>query len=275
MSDSQEKIKRPRGRPRKNPVVETIEKANSEALAVSRLRLGEIGSAALQEIKYAEERAKAVEVRWPMCLVTFEIMRNDATIAMALTLKQMFVERAFNNWRVKFNKKSKKSREAAEFISYNFSNLDGQTLRQIAGSASTFNVYGFSVFEKVWTKINSGKYKGKYDYKLSRLSFRPQPSLDPRQPFKFTPDGRELMGVWQNPLAFQNNYGMQFFGWMKDLDPREGTVFIDKKKLAIFSLGGTLSEPTGRSPLISCYKPYREKVILENLEVVGSTKSLA
>lgn len=291
MSNSNENnnTKRPRGRPRKNPVADTnnnlqgtdfnqlddIFKANSEALAVSRLRLSEIGSAALQQMKYAEERAKAVEVRWPMCLITFENMRNDSTIHMALALKQMFIERAFNKWTIQFNKKSKKSKEAAEFVEYCFSNLDGQTLRQIAGNASSFNVYGFSAFEKIWTKINSGKYKGKYDYRLSKLAPRPQPSLDPRQPFKFSMDGREVIGMWQNPIAFQNNYGMQFFGWMNDLDPREGTVFIDIKKLALFTLNGSLSNPMGRSPLIACYKPYREKVILENLEVVGATKSLA
>lgn len=272
------KPKRPRGRPRKSPVdseLSDINKASSEALAVSRLRLSEIGSAALKQIQDEAERAKVQEVRWPRCVHTFETMRNDATIAMALTLKQQMLEKAFDKWYIDYNKLSTKSKEAADFLKYNFGNMDGQTLRTVASTASDFNVYGFSCFEKVFTKIVNGKYLNQYPYRLSKLAHRPQATLDYNEPFKFSPEGREVLGIWQNPDAFENNYGMMFFDWMKDVDPMEGAVFIDIKKIALFNLNATESNPMGRSPLIACYKPFREKVVIENLEVVGATKDLA
>lgn len=272
---AEEVVKPPRGRPRKVQPTEELNKANSEALAVSRLRLSEIGSAALSEIKDEAERAKVRELKWPMCIHTFETMRNDSTIALALTLKQQMLEKAFSKWYVDYNKESTSSKEAAMFVKYVFSNLDNQTLRKIAATASDFNVYGFSCFEKVFSKIISGKYLNKYPYRLSKLAHRPQATLDYNEPFKFSPEGREILGIWQNPDAFQDNYGMQFFNWMKDVDPKEGAVYIDIKKIALFNINATESNPMGRSPLVPCYKPFREKVVIENLEVVGSTKSLA
>lgn len=267
--------KRPRGRPRKiQPTPETIEKANSEGLSVSRLRLGEIGSTALQVIKDEAERAKVRELKWPLAIHTYETMRNDATIATALTLKQQMLEKAFNKWVIDYNKLSPKSKEAADFIKYNFSNLQDQTLRQISSTASDFNVYGFSCFEKVFTKINNGKYLNKYQYKLNKLAHRPQATLNYCEPFKFSEDGRDVLGIWQNPDAFQDNNGMSSFDWMKNVDPMEGAVFIDIKKVAMFNINGTESNPMGRSPLVACYKPFREKVVIENLEVVGVSKQL-
>lgn len=269
------KIKRPRGRPRKNTVEQDdIFKANSEALAVSRLRLSEIGTSALQSIRDEAERAKVRELKWPMAISTFETMRNDPTVATALSLKQQSIEQAFSKFYIDFNKSSTKSKEAADFVKYNLSNLQSQTLRQIASTASDFNVYGFSCFEKVFTKINNGKYLGKYEYKLNKLAHRPQATLDYREPFKFSPEGREVLGIWQNPNAFEDNYGMMFFDWIKNIDPMEGAVFIDAKKVVMFNINATESNPMGRSPLIACYKPFREKVVIENLEVVGATKEL-
>lgn len=272
---AEEVVKRPRGRPRKVQPTEELNKANSEALAVSRLRLSEIGSSALKEVQDEAERAKVRELKWPMCIHTFETMRNDSTIALALTLKQQMLEKAFSKWYVDYNKESTSSKEAAMFVKYVFSNLDNQTLRQIAATASDFNVYGFSCFEKVFSKITTGKYLNKYPYRLSKLAHRPQATLDYNEPFKFSPEGREILGIWQNPDAFQDNYGMQFFNWMKDVDPKEGAVYIDIKKIALFNINATESNPMGRSPLVPCYKPFREKVVIENLEVVGATKDLA
>ena len=210
-----------------------------------------------------------------MAISTFETMRNDPTVATALSLKQQSLEQAFSKFYIDFNKSSTKSKEAADFVKYNLSNLQSQTLRQIASTASDFNVYGFSCFEKVFTKINNGKYLGKYEYKLNKLAHRPQATLDYREPFKFSPEGREVLGIWQNPNAFEDNYGMLFFDWIKNIDPIEGAVFIDSKKVVMFNINATESNPMGRSPLIACYKPFREKVVIENLEVIGVTKGLA
>ena len=69
------KEKRPRGRPRKsvntlNGIVD-LEKASSEAFNTSRLKLGQIGSLALQRIRDDSERMKNKELKWPNCIMTY------------------------------------------------------------------------------------------------------------------------------------------------------------------------------------------------------------
>ena len=51
-------------------------------------------------------------------------------------------------------------------------------------------------------------------------------------------------------------------------------VFIPVNKLMIMSLGGTESNPAGVSPLVGCYRAFREKILIENLETIGASKDL-
>lgn len=272
LAENQSTTPKRRGRP---PKQEVLQKAMSDASAgLSRLRLSEIGTTALQKIRDDTKRMQNLEIKWPTCINTWEAMKLDATVSLALDLKYKFVEKAFNKYTISYNKQSTKSKEAADFIKWCFQNLDRQTIRKIAGSAATFNEYGFSCFEKVYTKITKGKYLGKYDYRLSKLAFRPQASLDRNQPFKFSEDGRDIIGIWQNPNSFDSILGGFYVGYMADLDPMEGSVFIPIQKIALFAVGDTDSNPAGISPLAGCYKAYREKVIVENLEVVGASKDL-
>ena len=271
---TEQTVKRPRGRPRKNQQVD-LEKASSEGLAVSRLRMGEIGSLALQRIRDDSERMKNKELKWPSCIMTYESMKLDATVATALNTTYMLVEKPFNDFFIRHKKGSVKSKEAAEFIEYCFKNLDNQTLRQVARSAATMNEYGFAVFEKVFSKITRGKYKDKYQYRLSKLAFRPQGSLDIRQPFKFSDDSRELVGLWQNNNAFDTMNGIFYVDYLKNQDPQVGSVFIPISKVALFAMNATSANPTGVSPLNAAYKAYREKVVIENLEIVGANKNLS
>lgn len=271
---TEQTVKRPRGRPRKNQQVD-LEKASSEGLAVSRLRMGEIGSLALQRIRDDSERMKNKELKWPNCIMTYESMKLDATVATALNTTYMLVEKPFNDFFIRHKKGSVKSKEAAEFIEYCFKNLDNQTLRQVARSAATMNEYGFAVFEKVFSKITRGKYKDKYPYRLSKLAFRPQGSLDIRQPFKFSDDSRELVGLWQNNNAFDTMNGIFYVDYLKNQDPQVGSVFIPINKILLLSMNATSANPTGVSPLNAAYKAYREKVVIENLEIVGANKNLS
>lgn len=207
--------------------------------------------------------------------MTYESMKLDATVATALNTTYMLVEKPFNDFFIRHKKGSIKSKEAAEFIEYCFKNLDNQTLRQVARSAATMNEYGFAVFEKVFSKITRGKYKDKYQYRLSKLAFRPQGSFDIRQPFKFSDDSRELVGLWQNNNAFDTMNGIFYIDYLKNQDPQVGSVFIPINKVALFAMNASSANPTGVSPLNAAYKAYREKVVIENLEIVGANKNLS
>lgn len=265
-----------RNRRRVQPVKANISKASNETDSVSRLRMSEMGTVALSEIRADSERMKAIELQWPNFLSTVECMKEDATVAIALDSKYTFVEKSFNNFKVLHNEKNPASVDAAAFIEFCLKNMDGQTLRQFARSAATFNEYGFSVFEKLYTVVTTGEYAGRF--KIKKLAFRPQASLSRINPFVFGDKSRDLVGVKQQLNAFVNYssddgiYGD--FIPLAGIASQWGSVMMPVEKLMIMNIGGTDSNPMGVSPLVGCYRAFREKVLIENLETIGATKDL-
>lgn len=253
-----------------------IVKASNETDSVSRLRMTEMGTLALSQIRADSEVMKAIELQWPNFLATVECMKEDATVAIALDSKYTFVEKSFNNFKVLHNEKNPASVDAAKFIEFCLKNMDGQTLRQFARSAATFNEYGFSVFEKLYTTVTTGEYTGRF--KIKQLAFRPQASLARVNPFVFGDKSRSMTGVKQQLNAFANvtRLGGAFADLLSvaPLASQTGALFIPVEKLMVMNIGGTDATPMGVSPLVGCYRAFREKVLIENLETIGATKDL-
>ena len=162
------------------------------------------------------------------------------------------------------------------FFQYSLRNLaNQQTLRDIARSAATFNEYGFSLFEKVYRREKEGKYAGML--LIDKIAFRPQASLSRSEPFVFDKNSRTLTGIYQSPNAFLNTQNARWAGPLAAMPSKgfnEPEIFIPAKKLMLMTLSGTESNPAGVSPMIGCYRSFREKVLIENLEVVGCSKDL-
>lgn len=254
----------------------TVKKATSENLAVSRMRMSEMGTVALSQVQKDSERMKTEEIRWPQLIGTVEAMKQDATVATGLDTLYTFVEKAFKNFKVIPGNKSEKAKEAAEFVEYCLKNLEGQTIRQFARDAATFNEYGLSVIEKSYMQITSGEYLGKYKFKIKKLAFRPQASLSRTSPIVYSQDGSEIIGVKQSLSAFQNytNNGISALE-ITGLSPvKMEDVIIPINRLILLTTGGSSSNALGVSPLVGCYRPWREKILIENLEVVGATKDM-
>lgn len=256
---------------------QAVNKAGNENLAVSRVRMGELGSGALSQIRADSERMKVEELRWPFFIGTVEAMKQDHTVSTALDTKYVFVAKAFNDFKMIYNRESEASKAAAEMIEFALKNMNGQTLRDFARSAATFNEYGFSAFEKVYrTEKTNEKYIGKT--MIEKLAFRPQASLSRWRPFQFEDGGRSFTGLWQSPRAFINTEGnlasVLTAIELPTAGRRGADIFIPSNKLMMMSLGGTESNPAGVSPLVGCYRAFREKILIENLEVIGAGKDL-
>lgn len=270
-------MSRKSSRRRKVIAKKTVTKAGNETLAVSRVRMGELGSGALSQIRADSERMMVEELRWPFFIGTVEAMKQDHTVSTALDTKYVFVTKAFNDFKMLFNRENPASKEAADLVEYALKNMNGQTLRDFARSAATFNEYGFSAFEKVYrTEKTNTKYVGKTV--LEKLAFRPQASFSRWCPFQFEDGGRAFTGVWQSSRAFLNTDGnlatlLSVLSVPTD-GRRGGEVFIPSNKLMMMSLGGTEYNPAGVSPLVGCYRAFREKILIENLEVIGAGKDL-
>lgn len=259
--------------------IQEVKKAGNETLAVSRLRTGELGSGALSQLRAEAEMMKVEELRWPYFLSTVEAMKQDHTVSTALDTKYVFVTKAFNDFKVLFNKSSEDSKKAAEFVEYALKHLSNQqTLRDIARSAATFNEYGFSLFEKVYrTEPAPSKYAGYLT--LDKIAFRPQSSLSRIKPWVFDDDGRTLKGIYQSRMAFANfqnglTQTSTNLALVTSLSTTADETFIPINKLMVMSLGGTESNPAGVSPLVGCYRAFREKILIENLETIGASKDL-
>lgn len=258
--------KRTRNRNRSVNVV----KATSEQLNVSRMRMSEQGTFALAKVQVDSERMKAEEIRWPNLIGTVESMKQDATVATGLDMLYTFVEKAFKDFKV-IPGESEDSKKAAKFVEYCLKNMDGQTLRQFARDAATFNEYGLSVVEKVYTQVTVGEYVGKY--KVKNLAFRPQASLSRKNPIVYNADGSQIVGIKQSLSAFQNYTGAEL-GVVGGITTRMDDVIIPINRVMLMTTGGSSSQALGVSPLVGCYRAWREKILIENLEVVGATKDM-
>lgn len=253
----------------------TIQKASSENLAVSRMRMSEMGTVALSKVQVDSERMKAEETRWPYLIGTVEAMKQDATVATGLDALYTFVEKAFKNFKV-IPGKTEEAKSAAKFVEYCLKNMEGQTIRQFARDAATFNEYGLSVIEKSYTQITSGEYLGQRKFKLKKLAFRPQASLSRTTPLVYNADGSEIIGVKQSLSAFQNitNNGVSALEIRSTEPLKMEDVVIPINRILLLTTGGSSSNALGVSPLVACYRPWREKILIENLEVVGATKDM-
>ena len=281
-------LKRKVGRPRKDstnpldvakrqqmavstPVSNTNnEKAVANNQSTSRLRLGELGTEGMAVIRDITNALQPLELKWPVCLKTYEKMKFDSAVSAALDLGYILIEKRFSKAEIQYNKTSERSKEAAAFIEWCFNNMEGQNLRSIARNAATFREHGFSILEKVYTRIQDGEYAGKY--KISKLGYRHPLSLYQAKPFKFGNGGRTFDGIYQDPSFFKNSVG-----WYDQLaiSTESEPVFIERKKFILMGYNVTDSVPQGVSSFNSIYKSWREKVILEDLEVVGCSKDLS
>lgn len=244
---------------------EDISKAGNTDQVTSRLKLGEIGTTALNTMNIYSKFIKPYETSWPICLDTYEEMALDSDISTALKANYLFVERAFDDFQITHKKDSVKSQQAAEFVEWCFKNMDGQTLRQAIRDALTYKIHGFSIIEKVYTKVTDGEYAGKY--KIKKLAPRPQNTLRRRNPFKFSDDGREVLGVYQ--VINNKSY------YSSDIkNPIVGEIYIPRNKVMIFGEQITDANPFGQSPLASIYVTWKEKVLISEYEVVGVSKDM-
>ena len=249
-----------------------VTKATSEQLKVSRMRMGEMGTIAYSKIQVDSEKMKSEEIRWPNLIGTVESMKQDATVATGLDMLYTFVEKAFKDFKV-IPGESEESKNAAKFIEYCLRNMEGQTIRQFARDAATFNEYGLSVVEKVFTQIQTGEYIGRF--KIKNLAFRPQASLSRKNPIVYSEDGSQVIGVKQSLSAFENITNSDFgYSGAVLVGNHLNDVIIPINKLMLMTTGGTSAQALGTSPLVGCYRPWREKVLIENLEVVGATKDM-
>lgn len=198
----------------------------------------------------------SAELRWPNAIHTYKKMAKDATIAPALALVEMAIARV--PWTVKIPEGYEDQlKDKAEFLRQVMNDMDhswGSFIRQCV----SFNRYGFSAHEKVYRKRLKAK-GSKYDDGLIGLASLPLITQDSVESWDWDTSGRKLTGMYQYKNRPAGKEKAQYL--LVDDD-----VFIPRKKFMLFRNNPLKDDPTGTSPLNSCYVAWKYKTELEKFE---------
>ena len=210
----------------------------------------EIGTIGLNSIKAFTNFMQPYETRFPENIRTYKEMGEDPDVATALDATYIFVDRAFFDFKIKYNVSSAKSRRAAKFVDYTLRNMNAP-LRQYVRSLLTYKQFGFAFAEKVYELDEDPKSPYFGYYRLVKLAFRPQDTIDLAQPFTYSDDGRTILTVNQNITN-----GM--------VSPGTNATLIGRKEIPmekVIYVGSNITEnnPLGVSPLLAVYRSWREK----------------
>ena len=243
-----------------------IKKAEaSQSVEAVRFRTSEIGNPFLKASGSWIQNEMRKDLAPPRNLITYEKMRQDATVAAALGTAEAFLTKALAKAKFTTNSKNPEAIEFCDFLNWNLKNLKDNTWYDSCINILSYLEKGFSFVEKVY-EPNSSKKHSKYAWKLKKLAPRSQHSI---AEWIFDESGRTVVGLKQYApyslnLGMQHTYGI-------NTNPNE---MIKRNKFMLFAWDSKNGSPVGTSPLNACYKAWREKVLIESIECTGISKGL-
>jgi hypothetical protein len=215
------------------------------------------------------------EIRWPHAFKTFKKMALDGTVSPALEFVEGKVAEA--TWSVKIPKGVPKSAEAQLKAQQQYLTEVMHDMRHswTAGikNAISFNRYGFSVLEMV-LRFRNKKYGSKYDdgyVGLEALAPRSQGTV---VEWLWDANGRELKGFNQRIIKPGNsgnvilNDGWEVARTITDTS-QTGVKFIPMKKCLHFRHNAQNDSPSGTSPLVAAWQPWKLKEAYQESEMIG------
>lgn len=213
------------------------------------------------------------EIRWPRAFKTFKKMSLDGTVAPALEFVEGKVAEA--TWTVKIPKGAPKSQEALLKSQQKYLNEVMNDMRHswTAGikNAVSFNRYGFSLLEMVF-RFRNKKYGSKFDDGLVGLEALAPRSQGTVVEWIWDANGRELKGFNQRIIKPSNTTISQG-GWtvtqvLSD-NTQSGVKFIPIKKCLHFRHNAQNDSPSGTSPLVAAWQPWKLKEAYQESEMIG------
>lgn len=247
---------------------ETIEITKAEAnpaVESARVSKSEIGNPFLKAQGSWIQQEMRRELQPPYNLITYEKMRQDATVAAALSTAEAFLTKALANAKFVTNSKNQESKDFCDFLNWNLKNLKETTWYDSCINILGYLQSGFSWLEKCY-EPNYSKQHSKYAWKLKKLAPRSQHSI---AEWKFDDEGRNVVGLRQWPAQSLN------LGYTRSsILPSSEYKMIKRNKFILFSWDSKNGSPVGTSPLNACYRAWKEKTLIESIEVTGISKGL-
>lgn len=237
----------------------------STSVEATRIRTGEVGVPYLRAQGSWIQNEMRRELAAPYNLITYDKMRTDATVGAALGTAEAFLTKALVNAKFVTNSKNQKAKDFCDFLNWNLKNLKEVSWYESCVNILSYLQYGFSWLEKVYEKNTSTKYS-QFPWKLKKLAPRAQQSVNE---WKFDDDNRNLIGIKQYPASSLNVGYTHTFGM--STNPKD---YIKRNKFMLFSWDSKNQSPLGTSPLNACYRAWKEKTLIESMEVSGVVKGL-
>ena len=237
----------------------------SQSVESTRIRTGEVGTPFLKATGSWIQSEMRKDLAAPQNLVTYEKMRQCATVAAALGTAEAFLTKALVKAKFTTNSKNPEAIEFCDYMNWNLKNLKDNTWYDSCINILSYLQFGFSWCEKVY-EPNYSKKHSKYAWKLKKLAPRSQHSI---AEWQYDEMGRTVTGLKQYaPMAL--NLGMsRTYGI--NTNPSE---VMKRTKFMLFSWDAKNASPIGVSPLNACYRAWREKTLIESLEITGVSKGL-
>lgn len=213
------------------------------------------------------------ELRWPHAYKTFKSMSSDASVGPALEFVEGKVAEA--TWKVKIPKGVPESRESTLKAQQQYLTevMDDMRHSWTTGikNAATFNRYGFSLLEMVF-RFRNYKYGSKYNDGLVGME-----ALSPRSQgtvvqWYWKNNGREIDGFDQRVIVPADGEMIVHDGWqiMTTMASQQTAVkYIPLKKCLHFRHNPQNDSPSGTSPLVSAWQPWKLKVAFQESEAIG------
>lgn len=220
---------------------------------------------------------KDKDLQYPRAFCTFNEMMRDADVANAVDSIIVKTLLALEKGSIK-DKKSKVSVETAKFLNYTIRNMTHGSWLESMNDACSCLKHGFSLLNPVLEVRKYGKYKGKAVIK--KLAPRSQSSV---YGWAWDKKGRDLKGVIQKPMLLadrEKTIGdyqsgkLSYSGVTNGYYKSSKYTFIPSTKLLHFRFNPTNNNPQGSSPLVLCYDAYAEKHLIEQYEIIGTSKDL-
>lgn len=213
------------------------------------------------------------ELRWPLAYRTFRKMATDASVSPALEYVEGKVAEA--NWRVKIPKVTDKAKETLlktqkVFVEECMSDME-TSWNTVIKNAASFNRYGFSLLE-INLRFRNKRYGSRFDDGLVGIG-----SLAPRSQgtvvgWRWKDKGRAIDGFEQQVIIPANTSTIQNAGWdlIRELGPIQTEIkYIPIKKCLHFRHNPQNDSPSGTSPLVAAWEPWKMKKAYQESEAIG------
>ena len=250
--------------PAKKPTQALTKSMFSASPPPERFKLGEMGNLGLRVFNGVTQGELRRELNFPNNLITYKEMQQHSTVNASLTLFETIIGKA--EWTFKEPvKATAEEKEQCRLINEMMQDMEHSWSAFILDALSA-NSYGFCVNEKVYRR----RYKSNgslYDDGIigwKKLPIRSQESI---QRFVYSPDGNDIIGVYQNLSRVMDVYG-QYGARLSS----ETTIPL--VKIMHFRVGRHRGDPFGKSPLRDAYLAWKYLTALEEMEATGVIKDL-